>query len=206
MQHTRTHHIVVGRPASGYTILELLVTLAIVALLAAATVPSLQDIVTRNARDSGMQDLMTAIAGTRSEAVTRAASVALCRSVDASACAASTNGDWKDGWLVFQDAGTAGVVDGSDQIVLVHPALNGQNAIRIRTGSGANISGDYLRFSPEGFLQDPDNGAYFKFCDAANAPGNARAIWVGNAGRAALSVDDADGIHNDMAGVDLVCP
>jgi prepilin-type N-terminal cleavage/methylation domain-containing protein len=46
----------------GYTMIEIFVVIAIAAILVAVAVPSLQDTVTRNARDSIQLELMTSLA------------------------------------------------------------------------------------------------------------------------------------------------
>ena len=91
-----------GGPWAGYTVLELMVTLAVLALLAAVAIPSFDDSIQRNARDSAMLDLMSSLSLARSEAVNASSTVSLCRSSNQTACAGA--GDWAAGWLIFVDA------------------------------------------------------------------------------------------------------
>ncbi len=192
--------------SKGYTLLELLIVMAILVILAVVSLPGMRDTIDRNARDSAMQQLMTALSTARAEAVNRGTPVSLCRSTNGSACAASSNGDWRSGWLVFVDAGTAGVVNANDTIVRVMPGISGNMAIRARTAANANVTGDYFRFDAEGFLIYPVGGGYMKICHADNTLSFARAIWVAKTGRGSYSLDDVDGIHNNMSGGNLVCP
>jgi len=96
------------------------VVLAIAAILAMGTIPSLKDAIERNGRESAMQNLITAISVARTEAVTQGRTVAICRSINQAACAASTGGDWDDGWIIFSDTGVAGTLDGTDALVRVY--------------------------------------------------------------------------------------
>lgn len=196
-----------SRPVqAGYTMLEVLVVLAIVGILAALTAPSFQESIRRNARESAMLELTTALALTRSEAVTRARTASICRSVNMATCAASTGADWDAGWIVFIDTGVAGVLDGTDSLVQVRGTGTGQAAITLKTRLNGDFTGDFLRFDEDGFLESSSNGAYFKLCGPDNALADARAIWLSNTGRPAMSVDDGDGVHDDLAGADLTCP
>jgi type IV fimbrial biogenesis protein FimT len=190
----------------GYTLLELLVTMAIVTILAVMAIPSFQDSIERNAREAAMLDLMGAIAFGRSEAVSQSKKVSLCRSTDQSTCAASTAGDWDDGWIIFSDMGVAGTLNIGDVLLQVHGPSNDQNVITLKTSTNGNFTGDFLQFDEDGFLNNTTTGAYLKICDHDNVAAKARAIWLANTGRPALSTTDADGIQDDLAGANLVCP
>jgi type IV fimbrial biogenesis protein FimT len=190
----------------GYTLLELLVTLAIVTTLAVMAIPSFQDSIERNAREAAMLDLMGAIAFARSEAVSQSKKVSLCRSTDQSTCAASTAGDWDGGWIIFGDMGVAGVLNIGDALLQVHGPSNHQNVITLKSRTNGNFTGDFLQFDEDGFLNNTTTGAYLKICDLDNVAAKARAIWLANTGRPAFSTTDADGVQNDLAGANLVCP
>jgi type IV fimbrial biogenesis protein FimT len=190
----------------GYTLLELLVTLAIVTILATMAVPSFQDSIERNAREAVMLDLMGAIAFTRSEAVAQSRKISICRSTDQSTCAISIGGDWDTGWLIFSDQGVTGVLDAGDLPLQVHGPSNHQSVITLKTRANGDFIGDFLQFDEDGFLNNTTTGAYFKLCDPDNIATKARAIWLANTGRPAFSITDADGVHDNLAGADLVCP
>lgn len=191
-----------GSPALGYTVLELLVTLAVLALLAAVAIPSFDDSIQRNARDSAVLDLMSSLSLARSEAVNASSTVSICRSTNQTACAAA--GDWAAGWLIFVDADGDGALDTGEEILQGRSALDGQAAITLANGGGTAMA--FLSYDREGFLGNSSNGATYKFCSADNQAADARAVWVANTGRASRSLDDADGVHNDIGGANLSCP
>ncbi len=191
--------------------LELMIVLAIAALLAAMAAPGLKDTLERNARESAMQDIVSAIGNTRSEAVTQGRTVTICRSTNQTSCAASTGGDWNAGWIIFTDAGTAGVLDGTDALVRVHGASNGQSVIKLETRANGYFTGDFLQFNSNGFLSNTTAatgaGAYFKFCAQDNVATKTRAILMSATGRPTLAPAVAAGAtQKDLTGVALVCP
>jgi prepilin-type N-terminal cleavage/methylation domain-containing protein len=190
----------------GYTLLELMVVLSIVSILATVVVPGMQDGMRRNAKDSDMFGLMSAIALARSEAVTQSRTMSICRSVDQTTCAVAAGADWSAGWIVFTDAGTAGVVDGTDTILQVGKAATDLSVITLKTFTNTNFPTDFLQFKDDGFLKNSSTGAYLKFCGKDNSVSDARAVWVSNTGRTTLSTNDADGVHNNLAGGNLTCP
>jgi type IV fimbrial biogenesis protein FimT len=192
----------------GYTLLELMVVLSMVSILAMVAVPSVQEGMRRNAKDSSMLDLLSVVALARSEAVTQSRIVSICRSVDQEACTVAAGADWSDGWIVFTDAGTAGVVDGTDTILQSGKVDTNLSTITLKNYANANFTTDVLQFKDDGFLKTmpSSQGAYFKFCGKDNVVDTARAVWVSNTGRTVLSTDDADGVHNDLAGSNLTCP
>lgn len=195
-------------PQQGYTMLEILMVVAIGAILVAVAVPSLQDTISRNARDSIQLDLQTSLALARSQSVTLSTTTSVCHSANQTSCSNSAGSDWDDGWLVFSDFDGDGVVDSSDgdTLLQIHPPANGVVAIELLNSSNATLTNEFVQFDDDGFLNNSTGGAYFKFCDPDNIAANTRAIWISNTGRASQSIDDGDGLHDDLAGNNLACP
>jgi type IV fimbrial biogenesis protein FimT len=87
------------RGARGFTLLELMFTLTVAAVLLGIGVPSFVEIVRNNRATANINELSTAFSIARSEAIRRGANVTVCRSSDGAACGT----DWADGWIVFVD-------------------------------------------------------------------------------------------------------
>lgn len=89
--------------AEGVTLIELLVTLAVVAVIVAAGVPALRDFLATNRMSAAVNDLITSIHLARSEAITREAPTTLCPSAnwDSPAPTCNPGGNLADGWIVL---------------------------------------------------------------------------------------------------------
>lgn len=98
----------------GFTIVELLVTVSIAAILLAVAVPSFQTMIVESRLTTQVNDMVGALNIARSEAIKRNASVSLCRASSATAAAcAGAAGAWQH-WIIRSAAGSVvrrGVVD-----------------------------------------------------------------------------------------------
>lgn len=117
---------------SGFSLIEILVTISVLAILLALAAPSLQALA-RNNRLTGLtNDLVSTLNFARSEAVKRGGRITVCKSANSGAAApiCSTAANWRDGWLVFLDtSGTVGVFDGSDVRLKVGQPSSGNATI-----------------------------------------------------------------------------
>jgi len=111
----------------GVTIVELMVALAILALLLTLGIPSLSNLITDNRLTTQTNDMVGTLQFARSESIKRGEPVTVCSSGDELTCSGSKN--WSSGWIVFTDSGAIGEVDGTDQILRVKQAQPGAVAI-----------------------------------------------------------------------------
>lgn len=90
----------------GFTLIELMVTLAILIMLMAVAVPGMLDLI-RDARLSAQTDLLVSSLNTaRLEAIKRRSNMTLCPASDANtatACSTSAS-DWQNGLLIWDGA------------------------------------------------------------------------------------------------------
>ncbi len=95
----------------GFTLVELIVTLSIVAILAMIAVPSMQQTIRQNRLTAYASTIVTAFNIARSEAIRRGGSVSLCSSDDLASCRTSNITDWSEGWILFTDLDADGTFD-----------------------------------------------------------------------------------------------
>ncbi|MFA0924824.1 GspH/FimT family protein [Xanthomonas fragariae] len=86
---------------SGISLIEILVTAALLALLTAIAWPSFAELRQTNHVRAIMFELTSALAIARSASITRGAPVAVCPSSSTLDCITGSN--WTDGWLVYSD-------------------------------------------------------------------------------------------------------
>lgn len=128
---------------SGFTLLELMITLAVAAVLATAAAPGLRAFVQNNRAAAQTNELIAALTLARSEAMTRGQFASVCASLDGASCSAGNS--WETGWLVFEDrTAPAGALDAGDVVLRAYSALEGGTAL---AGSASAVS-----YRPDGFL------------------------------------------------------
>lgn len=135
--------------SSGFTLLELLTAIVVLGVLLAVGVPSFTETIRNNRTAAQTNELVTGLNIARGEAVKRSLPVTVCAADSAqAACAGATTSSWSNGWLIFVDqAGTAGVVDTGDQILLVSP----------RASDGVGLTSNnlgFVRYGPTGALMN----------------------------------------------------
>lgn len=166
----------------GFTLVELLVVLAVAAILLAIAIPGYAFLANASKLAAATNDLMTAVQLARSEAIKRGVRVTVCKS-GGSATACDAAADWQAGWLVFVDGGTRGVVDGNDALLWVQDRRSVGVSI---TSSGTNFS-RYISYQPDGRSQGSNNIANGKLSICVS--GSRRDIVVNRAGRPRLETD-----------------
>jgi len=98
----------------GFSLIELMVTIAIVAILLAVAFPSFEGSLRSNRVATATNELMASLSLARSEAIRNPTGAALCTSTNGTAC----GGDWNDGWMVWIDLPpTNGVPDAGERVV-----------------------------------------------------------------------------------------
>ncbi|MBS4011751.1 MAG: GspH/FimT family pseudopilin [Roseovarius sp.] len=113
----RSAHRVIGaslrrsEPSCGFSLIELMVVVAVSAILIAVAAPNLADMAT-SAKLNSQSDRWRASAQlARSEAIKRNRPVTVCASTDGSACATAGGAQvWSSGWVVGYTEGTTWTV------------------------------------------------------------------------------------------------
>lgn len=155
------YNVSMNKKNTGVTLLELMITIAIFAILTSMTVPSFLNTLERSRIDSVQQSLARDLAYARQEAISQSLPVSLCRSATGTSCAVS--GGWNQGWIAFTDVpgGTPGTVDSGEEVLRVQEAMDGRDDL--------DATDDYVQFSSRGVLQVPSTGTpEFEICSPEN--------------------------------------
>ncbi|MCC8538550.1 GspH/FimT family pseudopilin [Xanthomonas axonopodis pv. poinsettiicola] len=105
--------------ARGFTLVELLVTIAVVAVLAVIALPSFQGVIRSNQAATTANELVASLALARSEAIRSTRGGGICPSSDGTTC----SGQWSNGWIAWSDANANGTFD-SGETVLRYTKVN----------------------------------------------------------------------------------
>jgi len=124
----------------GFTLVELMITVAVAAILAAIAWPSFRDFMHRNAVTAQANQVLASLQYARNEAVSRRYPTALCGSSSGTSCDGSSTRE--NGWMVWRDSslsGTPSYSAGSDELLRVTQAQNGVSIRAFLGGVGANL-------------------------------------------------------------------
>lgn len=120
----------------GFTLIELMITLTVAAILLMVGVPNFQEFIKSNRLSARTNAFVADLNLMRSEAIKRGGRVSMCKSTTLTGCANS--GGWEQGWIIFSDMnGTAGQVDtgGSNPDVVLRKNGPSNGGVTIRGNS-----------------------------------------------------------------------
>ena len=185
----------------GFSIIELMITIALAGTLLAIGVPSFATTINNNRMTAAINEFVGAITIARMEAITRRADIVMCKA-NASLNNCVTTGDWSNGWIIFVDDDGAGDYDSADdEILQVHEALH-TNLSMVGQATVANL----ISIDSRGFARG--SAGNFTLCDTRGAS-DAKGVTISVTARVARTVDEespTDGIENYPGAGNLTCP
>ncbi len=155
----------------GFTLIELIITISIAAILVGIAIPSFDSIIKSTRLTTYANELVSSLNLARSEAVKRGVQISVRRK-------GSTNQNWDSGWDIFTDLDGDGTLDAADTLLKTYPALT--NGFTLRTGTVGYQ--DFAAYLPSG-LSLNSSGDTFRLCAGSGDIVNSRAIEINALGR-----------------------
>ena len=140
MSYTRTSGAIRSGPAAGFTLIELMVTMAVVGILAVVAVPAMTAMINGNRLAGTSGEMAASLQLARSEAMRRNSRVTICASADGATCTNSS--DWSS-WIVMGRDNAADGGAGADEVIV---ARNAEGTVQVSGPPGGIV------FRPSGLI------------------------------------------------------
>lgn len=180
---------------TAFTLIELIITLTIIAILANISLPSFNGLVDKTKISAEVNALNGMLRSTRSLAISQLKKVTICPSQNGTECSK----EWSDGYMAFIDLNGDRQLNQNDQLVQEHKIESKRIRLRWRSFGARNS----LQWHQTG-ITNHQNGS-FEYC-YIDKPKLARGLFITKAGRIRLSKDtNGDDIHEDAKGDNIQC-
>ncbi|MEM7401626.1 MAG: GspH/FimT family pseudopilin [Pseudomonadota bacterium] len=171
---------------SAFTLIELMITLAVAAVVLTLGVPSFNNVIERNQLTAHINELVATLNFARSEAVKRNSSIRVCQSSDGISCGGT---GYEEGWIIFSDVNEDGdYADPGEELIRVNEGLPSNYTMRTNSLSS-------FVYNAKGRAS---NGRIV-LCKE-NLLNKSRAIFIRNNGRTRLAPLDANSIPEEAPG------
>lgn len=168
------------QPFRGFTLYELLMTLALVGIVLGAALPAFSGTVARSRQTVEINTLFHAFHLARKESIMRRKVVSLCPSLDGATC--TPGKDWSAGWIMFEnsDRDSPPNVDVGEAVLQAH-----------RVSSAVNIQANRQGFTLRATFLRATNGTFIVCDRQARTPG--KGLIVSFTGRPRVAFERTDG-------------
>ena len=177
------------RGAGGFTLIEVMVTLAVSAVLMTLGVPLYHSLIDNSQLTTQVNSLSASLALARSAAIRQGSRGMICKSRDGISC--TGKGNWSEGWIVFVDQDLSRQRDGNEPLLYAQESTDDRLEIRYRGFPTSN----YVIYRSSGMAKM--NGT-FVFCVRGN-PAQSKAVIVSWTGRPRISDTYRDGSALDCS-------
>ena len=167
----------VNLKTNGFTIVELMVSLLIGAVMLALAMPVFTSMLQKNRIRAAENYLESSLNAAREEAIKRRASVRVCPSTDGSSC--RDDSDWSAGWLLFSDSNSNSSPDAGEvikRVASLHQYIRLQVDEAVAAHVQFNATGDAFGTAGE-----------FRICHL-NPVASSRSIRVSSAGHVETTI------------------
>lgn len=163
----------------GVTLVELLLSIAIAAILITLAVPALDAAMTSAKLGSASNSFLSSLYLARSEAIKRNSRTVVCKSADGANCTSS--GHWDQGWIIFHDVNNDAQADSGEQVILRTTSLHSDIAMQ-----GNTPVSRYVSYSPTGsamYVSGAFQAGTVTTCRVSANGGETRHIIISATGR-----------------------
>lgn len=180
----------------GFTLVELLVTMAILGIVATLAVPAFSTMFSNIRNKAIGRELFSSLNFARTIAVSRQRHIALCGSRNAVSC--DNGNDFSLGGIIFLDENRDGNRDPNEQLLQTIPAAPENSSLILRGGLF-----NHLRYKPDGSLT---SSGHFRYCPSNGAEEDGWIIVFYWSGRPYFGRDsDGNGVSENGSGENLSC-
>ena len=160
----------------GFTLIELLVTIVVMVVVMTLGVPAFKETIRSNRLTTTVNDFISSLNLTRSEAIRRGLRVTLCKSTNGTSCDTSSTG-YHQGWMIFIDLNNNATVDSGEEIIRVYNAIPS-----VQITGNSNVS-NYISYTADGMTKLTGGGLQMGTLTVCIVP-KAYEISISGAGRA----------------------
>lgn len=172
----------------GFTLVELLITLAVLAVLITLAVPSFTSLINSNRLAAQSNELVAGLQEARLESLRSNRRVTVCRSTNGTACNAAAGATWTS-WISFVDTNGNGAADAGETLL---------RSSTIKAPLQVRSTNQTLTFRADGMVRDNASGALvnntFNVCIPTTQPArNKRAVTLAGGSRIAVTTPAGTG-------------
>lgn len=164
------------RCAAGFTLIELMVAVALLAIMAGIAVPSFAAFISNYRATAAANDMLQALTLTRGEALKRGRRVTLL----------PVSSDWTKGWIIFVDTDNDLALDNGETTIFKHEALPVNITAAAAGGASQPFGVNYVTFDGTGYPRTTTGGALsggIVLTDSTGSATNVRTLCVSTYGR-----------------------
>jgi type IV fimbrial biogenesis protein FimT len=156
----------------GFTLMEMLITMAIAAILLGIGIPSFRYITNSNRIAGEVNGLLGDMQYARAEAMKEGRTVTVCTSGDGTQCSGANVVNWQSGWIVFSNPNSNATVDANETILRVQTPFSSTDTFLANNNIGL------VTFNREGYAIGIPNGTLISLHDATAATNWTRCLYI----------------------------
>ncbi|HWX26265.1 MAG TPA: GspH/FimT family pseudopilin [Steroidobacteraceae bacterium] len=163
---------------SGFTLVEVLIAMTVVAILLTIGIPSFRYVTNSNRIAAEINGLLGDMQFARAEAIKEGLPVTVCVSADGANCSGVNVNTWQNGWIVFSDVNGNAVVNAAagDVVLRVQRTFASSDTFVATNTVGA------VTFNREGYANGIANGTLIKLHDINNTTNWIRCLSINLSG------------------------